>query len=155
MAVAKAYTPPSRTWESDAFKSAVASDVTNHMAADELAGWSGVYANMPYFGQATDKEQDLIHQLADGVASPRRLSDADADRMTRAVQGLRRTNADLDLWSRVVLAGSAPLHAVPRAAARAAIIADARSVYGGCVVVPELKLPPSSGSQYERARRDS
>ena len=155
MTSAKAYDPPSRTWESDAFKAAVGSDVSNHMAARELAEWSAVYANMPYFGQATDKEQDLVHSLTDGVPPDRGISDAEADRMTRAVQALRRINTDLDLWSRVVLFGSVPLHALPTTTERAAITADARSLYGPCVVVPDLEPPQASGSQFDRAHRGS
>jgi hypothetical protein len=154
MAVAKAYRPPYRTWESDAFRSAVASDVSNHMAAHELAEWSGVYANIPYLGQVTEKEQELVNSLSDGLPFDRRISDAEADRMTRIVQGLRRANANLDLWSRVVLFGTVPIEAAPPASDRKAVTADARQLYGSCVVVPDLKPLPASDSQFDRAHRE-
>jgi hypothetical protein len=152
IALARAYRPPARTWETDAFQGATASGVSNHMAADELAHWSALYSAIPTIRDRTAKEEELIASLRGGLASDRPMSDEQRDRATRTVQALRTANRQMDKLTRYVLYQAPPLGATPAVAARAAILVDAKQVYGSCSVAPDLKAPPGIDSQFQTAR---
>jgi hypothetical protein len=153
IALAKGYRPPARNWETDAFQSAMASGVSSHMAAAELVQWSRLYSAMPTIRERTAKEEEFIASLRGGLASDRPMADEQRDRATRNVEALRTANRLMDLMTRFVLYQTPPLGAMPSVTARAAILADAKQVYGSCSVAPDLKAPAGIDSQFDSARR--
>jgi hypothetical protein len=152
IALARAYLPPERNWETDAFQSMMASGVSNHMAADELARWSAIYSPMPSIRTTTTEETDLIDSLRWGLPRERPMTDDERDREMRTVQALRKKNSKLDFLARYLLYLSPPVGATPTIAARNDILVDARQVYGACVSEPSMKAPPAIDSQFDIAR---
>ena len=151
IALARSYQPPQRNWEMDAFQSTMASGASSHMAPDELTRWSSLYSAVPSMRLFTTKEADLIHSLRGGLATERPMAEADRDRVARALQGLRLANRAFDKSARFILYLTPALGAAPKLADRESILADARQVYGSCVLTPDLKAPPAIGSQFDVA----
>jgi len=46
-ALADAYAPPTRTWDAEAWRTAVASDAASHTSADRMVTWSKPYRLLP------------------------------------------------------------------------------------------------------------
>jgi hypothetical protein len=138
------YAPPFRTWDSEAWKVVVASDTGSHMGPDRLVAWSAPYRILPMLTDQAQREGQLVIDLRETLPAVGAPSASE-------LQSLRRTAAQLSLLNRRfasssqllltrIAANGAP---VPLSMKRA-LLADARALYGKCVVVPDLNAPPSA-----------
>lgn len=140
----RAYSPPFRTWDSEAWKVVIASDIGSHMGPDRLIAWSAPYRMLPGLTEQDVLEAKLVIDLREVLSPSGEPSPSD-------LQSLRRTTAQLRLLNHRFVTGSQLLLArigangaqVPQAMQRA-LISDAREIYGPCVIIPDLHAAPGA-----------
>ncbi len=136
-AMASDYRPPVRTWDDQAWKTVLASDVGTHMDADRLVKWSTPYNFMPLIQQSAASEvQDQV-SLKTGRSSAGPLSEAETDRLLLAIDNLIARNRSIGGWSLGLLATMEDVGAGLSEAQKTRRLADTRKVYGSCVVAPD------------------
>lgn len=142
---AAAYDPPFRTWDSEAWKIVVASDVGSHMGADRLIAWSAPYRFLPQLTEEDQREARLVIQLRGELPATGDPSRADRKSLRLDAAQLRLANRRFVNTSQLMLTRMEVLDAqVPQAIQRE-LTAGARAMYGDCVVVPDLKAKASAG----------
>ena len=62
-----AYGPPFRVWDSEAWKTAMSSDVGSHIGSDRLVEWSSPYRLMPGLSDANARERDFAAELREAL----------------------------------------------------------------------------------------
>jgi len=134
--------PSFLTWDDDAWRSAVASDVTGHMRADRMAKWAGPYVFMPVLTRENVKETEDaadLHTLAHAKAP---LAPQERDRLFLAIERLRRDNAIIADGARYFLDH---LHEdtgiTLKPAAISDYLRDARARWGPCIQAPPVYEP--------------
>ncbi len=135
-ALARAYAPPVRTWDMEAWRAALAGDFVSHVGAKRAGRWSAPYSLIPTLDETARREGDGLSSLTAGERRTGRLSEIERERLTLAVQVLRGANQRLMGGSRVLLlmAYRAGIE-MPRAD-KAKVLADLRPVFGPCVIEP-------------------
>jgi hypothetical protein len=136
------YTPPFRSWDSEAWKAVVASDVGSHMGTERLVQWSAMYRITPSMTEAVEREAQLAADLREAVPPTGEIGPAEA-------ATIRRTAGQLRLLSRCLVRGSALLLArsekngtAVRLPIQQALLNQARAVYGDCVQAPDPDAVP-------------
>jgi len=137
-ALANAYTPPVHTWDSEAWKAALASDAASHTSADRMVTWSKPYRMMPILQDLNLLENADRVELQPTRRTGGSLSAAEADRMLSAVERLRIANRQMASRSRVLLVGLVKNGIEVQPAESKHIIQGLRARYGGCVEQPVL-----------------
>jgi hypothetical protein len=74
---AASYTPPFRTWDSEAWKVVVASDTGSHMGSDRLIAWSAPYRILPSMSEGNEREAQQVIELRNGLPRTGDLSPSD------------------------------------------------------------------------------
>ena len=137
-ALAAAYAPPARSWDEEAWKAAVASDVGTHTPADHMILWSLPYRLIPALNDTNSHEAHAHAELGPLRRAPGRLSSGEADRMLAAIQSLRSDNQLMTTLSLVFLVGAKRNDAWPSASQRGRVLDDLRARDGDCVVTPSI-----------------
>jgi hypothetical protein len=137
-ALAAAYAPPARSWDEEAWKAAVASDVGTHTPADHMILWSLPYRLVPALNETNGHEAHARAELDPLRRAPGRLSPGEAYRILAAVQSLRSDNRLMTTLSLVFLVGAKRNGAWPSSSERARVLDDLHARHGGCVVTPSL-----------------
>jgi hypothetical protein len=83
------YTQPARTWDSEAWKAAVASDAASHASADQMVTWSLPYRLVPLLQSINLDEFTEAAQVQPTRSGGGQLATAEADRMLVADHTLR------------------------------------------------------------------
>ena len=143
-ALVEAYSPPRRTWDSEAWKAALASDVGTHMGAQTLVAWSKPYGLMPLMEDTEREARRTLDGLRGFRRTPGPLSEVEADRLLPLAQTLARLDTQLDRTSRNVLSNMRKLGLALPPTEKAALLAKARAARGACVTVPVLELDPNA-----------
>lgn len=149
--LAQAYDPPIRSWDEEAWKAVVASDVGTHMTAARLVAWSAPYRLMPVTTNLNRTETNYatdLHRSVPGSATPREIMS-----YRRLVAQLRRINAELATISRVVISRARRLGVDVPAADQRALVGEAITRYGSCARQPEIG-PESALSQFSGEAQD-
>ncbi len=138
------YTPPFRTWDSEAWKLVVASDIGSHMGSDRLISWSSPYRILPGLNDEDTREAQLVVQLRNTLP-PSGLPSAES------LQSLRQTAAQLRLINRrfinssqLLLARIAALGTQVPVPIQRELTTEARAMYGNCITIPNLNATPSA-----------
>ena len=103
----RAVLPPIRTWDMEAWRAALASDVAGHMTSRRMIGWSDPYRVIPAMDQVNRRETELLGDLQAGGRQPGALSEAERERILVAVQQLRTSNRMMTVGARVLAATAA------------------------------------------------
>lgn len=138
IALADTYRPPTRTWDTEAWKATLASDAASHTSADRMVTWSKPYRLMPVL-EATNlaENADRIQlQLTRRTGGP--LSDAEQERMLSAIARLRDANHKMGGWSRAILVGLERNGIAVTAENQTHILQGFRARYGNCVTAPSV-----------------
>jgi hypothetical protein len=138
---AASYAPPFRTWDNEAWKAVVSSDIANYMGAERLVGWSAAYRIVPGLNDTNLRETELATDLRDALPPSGELSPADRQSLRRVAGQLRMSNDRLSRGSQLFLARTRPLGATVPAATQQGLLREARSIYGVCVIAPDLGAP--------------
>ena len=139
-----AYLPPFRTWDSEAWKAVLSSDVGNFMGAERLVDWSAAYRIVPGVSDANAHESELAAELRSALPPSGEATAADRQNVRRLAGLLRFSNDRLARGSQLLLARTRPLEATLSVATQQALLSRARALYGDCVVAPNLAAPPAA-----------
>jgi hypothetical protein len=142
---AAAYEPPFRTWDSEAWKIVVASDVGSHMGAQRLIAWSAPYRFLPQLTEEDQREARVVIQLRTDLAATGNPSPADRKSLRLDAAQLRLANRRFINTSQLMLARMVVLNAQVPESIQRELTDEARAMYGDCVAVPDLKAKPSAG----------
>ncbi len=148
LALARNYRPPSRTWDAEAWHATVASDVGTHMGADRIVRWSKPFRLIPSMNDQSVRELadvDAVRGLPDEAGA---LTQPEVDRLSQDLEKLKTDNVMMGLASTLLLISSRGAGADVAAEDKRAILAEARSIYSGCVSPPDYNPIPGGAGQY-------
>ncbi|HEV2530324.1 hypothetical protein [Phenylobacterium sp.] len=140
-----AYVPPYRSWDNEAWKAIVSSDIGNIMGAERLVDWSAAYRIVPGLNETNARESELAAQLRDALPPSGEPSAARRQDLRRLAGLLRLANDRMSRGSELFLARIRPLDATVPVASQQTLLSRARALYGDCVVAPDLRTPPAAG----------
>jgi hypothetical protein len=140
------YSPPFRSWDSEAWKAVIASDVGSHMGADRLVQWSAPYRLMPSLTERNADETALATELHEALPPSGGPTAGDAAMVRRTAGRLQAANERLVRGSQLLLARLRANGAMVSAVTQRALLSEARSIYGGCVRAPDLSGAPVAQS---------
>lgn len=128
-----AYDPPVRTWDSEAWKAVLASDVGSHMGPERLVVWSSPYRMLPMLSDANQRERELTIDLHETLPPSDEPSPSDLQALRRIAGQLRSLNGKFFTVSQLVLARTARNGGHLSGATKQTLLAKARAIYGNCV----------------------
>jgi hypothetical protein len=141
---ASSYVPPIRTWDSEAWKVVVSSDVGNFMGAEKLVDWSAAYRMMPLLNDQNRREAELAAELRDALPPSGEPSAADRETLRRLTAPLRYLNASIERGSELFLARTRRLGATVPVPTQQSLATQARAFFGDCAVAPDLAAPAAA-----------
>ena len=142
---AASYVPPFRSWDSEAWKAVVSSDIGNFMGAERLVDWSAAYRTVPGLSETNAHESELAAELRDALPPSGEPSAADRQNLKRLAGLLRLANDRMSRGSELFLARTRSLDATVPVTTQQTLLSQARALYGDCVVAPNLRAPPAAG----------
>jgi hypothetical protein len=133
LTLAKDYKPVFRTWDDEAWKAALASQVLVNSGSKRMIDWSTLYILVALLSQSAKDETDELPQLQARLSGAGPLSANQQDRLFQVIMNLRKENRGMALSS-LVLIGVAGQHGlILTPATKRALMAEARAKYGACV----------------------
>jgi hypothetical protein len=138
------YSPPFRTWDSEAWKAVVASDVGSHMGPEGLVRWSSPYRVIPMLSEQNSQETQLATELREALLPSGPLSGDDVSLVRRTAGQLRMLNQRLVRGSQLVLARSERNGAAVSQPVQEGLLSQARAIYGSCAQKPDLNATPDA-----------
>jgi hypothetical protein len=139
-----AYSPPFRTWDSEAWKVVVASDIGSQMGSDRLISWSAPYRIIPALNEEDQREAQLAVQLRNTLPPSGEPSADNLQSVRQTAAQLRLINRRFVNSSQLLLARIGALGARVPMRMQRELTADARAMYGSCVTVPDLNATPAA-----------
>ena len=136
------YMPPFRTWDSEAWKTVLGSDIASHMRAERLVQWSSPYRIVNNMTTENAQERDMATNLREAIPPQGELSAADLQELRRETAQLRNYNNSLFRGSELLLARSQSLGANVPEQMKRGLLSAAREIYGQCARQPELSATP-------------
>lgn len=136
------YMPPFRSWDSEAWKTTLSSDVGSHMDSQRLIEWSSPYRVINDMTAANKSERDLATELRESLPPTGEASAADLQTLRRDAGQLQTYNSGLFRASQLLLARSRALGAPVPAATQQALLREAQDMYGSCVHAPNPSALP-------------
>jgi hypothetical protein len=132
-ALAAAYLPIDRTWDEQAWHSAISSQVLVHSGSKRLLGWSQAYVMVPLLGQKNMDERDELPQLQANISGDGHLSGLQQDRLYQVISKLQFDNRSMTGQSLVFIRYLDAQGLRLTASEQAGLLAEARKTYGTCV----------------------
>jgi hypothetical protein len=136
MALAKAYKPVYRTWDDEAWKAALASQVLVHVGTKRMAGWSTPYVLIPILTRHTSDEIDELSRLWAELGGEGPISPVQQDRLFEIISNLRTSNDGMAVAALVFMSQTARIGLTLMPEQRRALLQEARQKYGACVRQP-------------------
>jgi hypothetical protein len=133
------YRPPYRTWDTEAWKATLASDVGSHVGADQMIDWSKPYRILPQLEALNAQEHTDWIALQPTGRPGEQLSPGEVDAMLVAVQRLRADNRDLSQFSRYILFSAEKFGSNMTPDQQRHLLGELRAHYQNCVTVPSTK----------------
>lgn len=137
-----AYGPPFSSWDSEAWKAVLGSDIGSHMGPERLVEWSSPYRILADLTQENHRERDVSIQLHEAIPPTSDPSEADLKNLRLAAAQLRTFNAGFYRASQLILARSQALNAPVPEPIKRELLKEARAIYGDCVRPPDVNLRP-------------
>ncbi len=134
-----AYRPPNRTWDTESWKVALASDIGSHVAADQMIEWSKPFRAMPELQTANAREHADWTALQPTGRAGERLAPSETDTVLAAVQRLREDNHDMSRFSNFILITLERFGANQLPEQQRHLLGELRAQYHDCVVVPSIE----------------
>jgi hypothetical protein len=152
-ALAKAYRPPARTWDDQAWNAVVATGVLSHGGSDELILWSLPYRLIVVLGPRNRTENEDRINLRSISSAPGPLTPAERDRVTVALEHLRSDENSMINGSTVLLEAAAEAGVTLTEQQKRQAVDELRQDGGKCASEPKLR-PTDVRTQSERQFRD-
>jgi hypothetical protein len=137
------YQRPRRPWQSDAWNSARALQITGHMPTVRLTAYSQAYFFADVLHETQREERDVLNELNTLTVNAGRLQPAERDRLFVALVHARGLLIDMDLAGWLLLERGKVLGLRLTAAEMQQGLEDAREAYGACAVAPNLSSSPN------------
>lgn len=144
--LALAFSPPIRTWDSEAWKTVLSSDVASHMSSERIVLWSSPYRVIPSLTDTNAHEKDVAVELHEALPQTGKPSHADLQTLRRDATELRMLNWSFYRASELILARSRELGAPVPEQIQREMLRDARALYGSCARPPDPKARPVARS---------
>jgi hypothetical protein len=141
-----AYDPPYRTWDSEAWKTVLGSDIGSHMGPERLVQWSSPYRILAPMTDRNQRERDLAIELHESLPPAGDPSAADLQTLRRDSAQLRAINGGFYRGSQLLLMRSQGLGAAVPEPIRRDLLNEARAIYGDCVRAPDPNERPVAQS---------
>jgi hypothetical protein len=139
-ALTAAYTAPFRTWDMEAWRATLASDVANRISSKRMIALATPYNLVPLLGETNQREARDYADLRAGGRAPGPLSPLERERVAVSISRLRLDQAFMRQGAEVLLHGAHDVGIDTPAATKRALVAEARRQFGPCAVEP----PPES-----------
>lgn len=136
------YMPPFRSWDTEAWKTVLGSDVGSHMTAERLVQWSSPYRVVNDMTAANKQERDIASDFRETLPPEGDPSTSDLQALRREAAQLRSSNSGLFRASQLLLARSHSLGADVSEPMKRELLRAAQKIYGGCARQPELSALP-------------
>jgi hypothetical protein len=136
LSLASAYKPLQRTWDDQAWQSAIASQVLIQSGSQRMINWANAYVMTPFLSRTTQEEQDALPQLTATLSGNGPLSSTQQDQLFHEISVLKKLNRQMMLGSLgfIQFVGARGLKLT--AAEEGAILTDGRKKIGTCVGAP-------------------
>lgn len=136
LALAEDYKPVFRTWDDEAWKAALASQVLVHDGSRRMIGWSTPYIMIPLLSEAAVDEGNEVAQLRAPLSGQGPISEPQQDRLFQVISMLRLDNRRMSISSLIFMNDLGQLGMGVTAERKRDILAEARQKYGACVGEP-------------------
>jgi hypothetical protein len=138
--LARQYQPVIRTWDDDAWKAAITSQVLVQTGAKRMLGWSTAYVMIPRLAITANDERAELSLLYANLSGKGSLSAEQQDRLFQVISLLRGYNRRMNAGSLTFIrfAGEQGLSLTQQQ--KSALLAEARKGYGFCVYEPSPEL---------------
>jgi len=150
LSLAQAYNPVFRTWDDEAWKAALASQVLVNSGSKRMIGWSTPYILIPLMSQTTTRESDEMAQLHARLSGQGPVSATQQDRLFQIISMLRLHNNEMSVSSLIfmdLVRRERDLTLTQKS--KQALLTEARRKYGPCVSEPSPeRLNPKSQLSY-------
>lgn len=134
--LARAYLPPARTWDDEAWGAVVATGDLSHGGSGELLQWSLPYRVITVLGPRNTSETDDRENLRSISTAPGQLTPAEQDRVIVALEHLRRDEAGMVNASRVLIAAAQQAGIAMSDRQKRKTLDEVRPNWGECMTTP-------------------
>jgi hypothetical protein len=135
-----AYRPLLRTWDEQAWQSAVASQILIQSGSQQMIDWANAYIVIPFLSRTTQEEQDELPQLSAPLSGTGQLSPTQQDQLFRTINVLRKLNRQMKLGSLEFIHFVGERGLALATAQQQAILSEGRQKLGACVQCPSPEL---------------
>ena len=153
--LARAYQPVFRTWDEEAWKAALASQVLVQAGSEQMIGWSKSYLLIPLLTETAHSEGVELHGLWATPGGTGPLSAAQQDRLLQVVSNLRGENRSMSVSSLVFIDNMDKRGLTLTAQQKRALLSEARQKYGKCVQEPSPEKLNNSQLSYMNGQMGS
>lgn len=115
------------------------------MGSDRLMAWSSPYRILPGLNEEDQREARLVIELRNDLPPTRNPSSSDYRSLRQTAGQLRLANRRFVNSSQLVLGRIGALDAQVPGQVQRQLTADARTIYGDCVTVPNPSATPGAG----------
>ena len=134
--LANAYRPVFRTWDQEAWKAALASQVLVQSGPKRMISWSTPYILIPLLTDNAKAEADGTAQLRARLSGQGPMSDSQRDHLFEVISLLRRFNDGMNVSSLVFMYTASQRGLALSAEQKRGLLREAREKYGACVHEP-------------------
>jgi hypothetical protein len=131
--LANAYRPVFRTWDEEAWKAALASQVLVNSGPKRMISWSSPYILIPLLRDDAKAESDGTAQLRARLSGEGQISAAQQDHLFQVISMLRRFNGGMSVSSLVFMYTADRRGLALTREQKRALLVEARQKYGSCV----------------------
>jgi hypothetical protein len=134
--LAKNYKPVFRTWDDEAWKAALASQVLVHSGSKRIIDWSTAYIQIGLLSQTALEEANQLSPLRARLSGEGLISAAQKDQLFQVISVLRQINNRMSVSSLIFVNTVNDLGLTLTPGLKNALLAEARKKYGACVSKP-------------------
>jgi hypothetical protein len=137
--LAKAYNPILRTWDDQAWQTALASQVLVPAGSKRVTDWSLAYIGVPILREAANQESDLLPSLWARLDGEGSIPSDQRQRLFQVLSQLRVSNQKMAVASLLFMTKQSKRGLFLQPQRRDELLKDARETYGACVREPETE----------------
>lgn len=139
LALAKAYNPVYRTWDDEAWKAALASQVLVRAGSNRMIDWSTPYIVIALLSETAKQETDDLFPLWAGLSGEGPISATQQDHLLQVISALKGYNGEMSVSSLIFMDLLGQRGLTLTAEERRALLAEASQKYGSCVKDPSTE----------------
>lgn len=141
VALSKAYNPVFRTWDDQAWKAALASQVLVNAGSSRMIDWADAYIPIPILSQTAKEESDELSRLSTRLDGIGPISADQRQRLFQVVSDLRHFNRGMTVSSLLFMNVLSARGLTLSPQKRQQLLSEARQTYGACATEPTVQQP--------------